>query len=118
MKNLEKLEGLREALITHPEQHNQGCFYTNYDSSPVTDCGTSACAAGWTIALEGLTAKSAQKDSDKSLSTIAREILGLSSREATDLFFDTLDEDDPETAAIKLIDVYISEAMKERDNER
>lgn len=119
MKNLEKLEGLREALITHPQQHDQATFCTDSMSNPINDCGTSACAAGWTLALEGLTLMDVQKDKDpRSLSKRAADILGLDTEESSALFFDTLDYDDAETAAIKLIDVYISEAMKEQDNEQ
>ncbi len=124
-KNLEKLVALRDILVQRPEQHNQGTWCSDVEVNPLDDCGTSACAAGWALALEGIKVQDiyeAQRkayESDEPIypcvSDTAAEILGLTYLEGDALFLGTLDEDDAEKAAIALLDEYIDAAKRERE---
>lgn len=106
-KNVDALMELKEVLLAHPDQHHQEHFSSNHLSNPLTDCGTTACAAGWTLALMGMTLKEAYGVWGTSASALAAEKLGLSWAEREALFFNTLEYEDPEQAALDLIDKYI-----------
>lgn len=43
--NIELMTKVRDHVVAHPEQHNQGMW------AEKTECGTTACAAGWTLLL-------------------------------------------------------------------
>lgn len=57
--NVEKLVELRDQLVLHPEQHDQNTWVNTHgetitpDEQPDMSCGTTACAAGWTVLLNG-----------------------------------------------------------------
>ncbi len=110
--NVDNLVTVRALIGMHPDQHDQSNFSSNHYSNPIDNCGTTACVAGWTIAMQGMTLAEAYTHQDTmfdgmSISAIAGDILGLSFEEATDLFFNTLDEEDPEAAALAMLDEFI-----------
>lgn len=43
--NIELMTKVRDHVVAHPEQHDQGTWARK------TECGTTACAAGWTLLL-------------------------------------------------------------------
>lgn len=43
--NMELLKKVRDHIVAHPEEHNQGTW------GEKVGCGTVACAAGWTVLL-------------------------------------------------------------------
>ncbi len=111
--NTDLLLDLKNTLLMHPEQHTQNHWSSDSDSNPLEDCGTTACAAGWTCALLGLTVHQARRKSYNntseigSISKFAGNALGLTDREAVNLFINTLDEENPEAAALDMIDEFI-----------
>lgn len=91
-------------ITSHPERHDQGWWLDLGDDADVsiqyTDldldgaeghCGTTACAAGWTVLLAGHTISEGWKVTaldDEHVHGVAAQILGLTSGEAEALFFD------------------------------
>lgn len=75
-------------LHAHPEQHDQYEYYTE------TECGTTACVAGWTAILDG--ADPIRRSYDEygrafSISEYSQEALGLDDDEANALFHEIMD---------------------------
>ncbi len=106
--NVDNLVTVRSLISMHPERHCQDTFFSHSDSNPITDCGTTACVAGWTVAMLGMTSDDIFAASPYvSTSCIARDALGLSDEEADKLFFGTLSEEDPEAAALAMLDEFI-----------
>lgn len=106
--NIEKLTQLRDFMAAHPDQIDMGSW--------VSECGTSACAAGWAVKLDGIdlpptppranslvideatrTARWTTYDNARmepeevNIEIYARDLLGLAEYDAEDLFYNTLD---------------------------
>lgn len=89
--NVDLMLQVREQITAHPETHDQESWVSR------TDCGTTMCIAGWATALVGM---KVVEDADwtylvqdpgslspvRHISVVAQELLGLSPREAGDLF--------------------------------
>jgi hypothetical protein len=89
--NTDRLTAVLAHIEQHPEQHDQGFW------SMRTDCGTTACAAGWTVLLyapnERFSYNSDGEASDFLMSSenipdLARQLLGLNFVEQWALFYD------------------------------
>jgi hypothetical protein len=97
MSNVGALDQVRTFLRAHPNLHRQSTWA----------CGTTACIAGWTVALnEGKQAGDWLSDDDftsRNFAQPARHILGLSRDEAHALFHDW-----NETQALALVDAIIA----------
>lgn len=108
MINTELLQRELDWLLQHPEQHRQGAYlrlphdYDPWSAANTTEwrCGTAACLAGWTaLHLGWLPVKSTYNslvgdvpmklvggDELRSPHTVARDALGLTDRQALELF--------------------------------
>lgn len=81
MRNVPLLEEVMHHIKDHPETHDQSTYLSQ------NDCGTAGCFAGWAWLLSGQeyfkidSARDALRVFDG-----AREVLGLTDREATALF--------------------------------
>jgi hypothetical protein len=99
--NRELLERTMQYIEDHPEEHYQGMWFMK------TECGTTACFAGWACLLSGLTPDFTQrpynftdrssyyvKDDERWVKPIATELLGVSEDDAEILFHsaNSLDE--------------------------
>lgn len=71
--NIPRLTELRTFLAEHPEQHNQGIW-----GEKDAECGTVACAAGWTVLLfdPSVRAEFDRKKNWWSLTSVVREVRG------------------------------------------
>jgi hypothetical protein len=88
----------------NPDMHDQGRWIYPGRHFPVSlsvqdmrpECGTTACYAGWTVLLDGLTLDGSLVPALEydHLSSVAADLLGLTQQEAMDLFHNatTLDE--------------------------
>lgn len=123
--NIGELSQLSDFLDSYPENHWQARFY----------CGTSACAAGWAVALNaGCTVGTQFTESIASPGLLpmmksrllhshhqnasavadrAQRILGLSRYEASKLFFETMYRDYPEQSARDLIRALMAREKEE-----
>lgn len=103
--NIDKLLEVRASILAHPEHFDMGDFFqakgvdseyeediaslditeyvANLDDFSPTNCGTSACIAGWTVALN----PTLLTPVDLFWDTTAARILGLTARQAQELFF-------------------------------
>jgi hypothetical protein len=130
MPDIARLDRLRNHLREHPDEHNQRRFA----------CGTTACAAGWAIALEHNSYAGANVEgllyTDTMLEAAviygegfdfsflgssvepyfwyARMLLGLTENEAEALFFRTMNSP---TGALKIIDALINREKGELTEE-
>jgi hypothetical protein len=106
--NLPRLKQVRDHVVAHPDQHDQGEWFIDingYEKPCVigSECGTAACVAGWTVLLNGdQPIKMAFPDhgytSASSVALInggvmdiddrAQQILGLTDDQAQELFYD------------------------------
>jgi hypothetical protein len=132
MINVGELSALGDFLEAHPQFHDQSNFY----------CGTTACAAGWTVArqvgfhpgmnFDGSAATTAIYEQKLALASdlgvsgafvstamLAQIILGLSSSEREALFYGTLRyEDLAEQEAIALIRALVAREKEELTEEQ
>lgn len=90
MIDYEKLDAVLNHIETHPEQHNQSSWGVK------TECGTTACFAGWTLLMFGKPedilwldnfALSTPHDSYDDVDDIAGDILGLEEDQRPALFY-------------------------------
>ena len=118
--DIARVDQLRRHLRENPKYHKQASFA----------CETTACAAGWVIALEhgaqvgafledivinnaylALTQDMRQEWSfhlvSENTPVYARMLLGLSENEAYAIFYKTLNADDPEGDTVALLDALI-----------
>ncbi|ASD53485.1 hypothetical protein PBI_LUCKY2013_92 [Mycobacterium phage Lucky2013] len=88
MRNKALLNEVMDFILKYPEAHNQGVYFS--------ECGTAACFAGWTCYLAGYDrfpgawSYVADPESPKGYdhaSFKARDLLGLTTDEAADLFY-------------------------------
>jgi hypothetical protein len=91
--NTDRLTAVLEHIEQHPEQHDQESW------SMRTDCGTTACAAGWTVLLyapneqfayyvHGVSSEAADYlMSGEDIPCLARRLLGLNYDEVQALFY-------------------------------
>lgn len=98
--NAELLLKVKQAVLEHPSQFTMERWFADYDSTGMRaiGCGTAACIAGWTIAIN-----SAQKEcvpinlrkawcntySEETTSSDAAELLGLHRSIVNELFLIT-----------------------------
>lgn len=131
MINVGELSALGDFLEAHPQFHDQSNFY----------CGTTACAAGWTVARQvgihpGMNFNDRAAGADiyeqkralasdlgveifVSAAMLAQIILGLSSSEREALFYGTLRyEDLAEQEAIALIRALVAREKEELTEEQ
>lgn len=105
---------VRDHLTEHPEQHKQANFWRR------TDCGTTACIAGWVAILDGVDleiepalsgpgASATTLATGEDISHYAGRVLGLTHGEIESLFYDIQDE----TAALTYLCELIAEAEAE-----
>jgi len=99
MANQEKVKAVLDAILEHPELHDQNNWARK------TSCGTVMCIAGWTCHLEGLEFEwegytilpenhaDVLAESGDIIPDAAQRLLGLSDVEARNLFYE-LDEDE------------------------
>jgi hypothetical protein len=87
--NVDLLRRTMDAVLAHPELHNQGFWAIR------RDCGTVMCFAGWVCALEGLSMNVEDLDADRvtssldngeQIDTTAASLLGVDWRSAMELF--------------------------------
>lgn len=96
---------LLDFLETHPEQHDQSMWVNETGETPFTltyalnHCGTTACAAGWTVLLNGGTIQWYDNVTDlgsapvgsRQVPAVAKRLLGLTHAEKSALFYDAGD---------------------------
>lgn len=95
MFDIERAVEVLAHIEMHPEQHDQSIWiYESHEGA----CGTTACFAGWTVLLAevkvqfSLTYGGYLCANGKTVHEVARDLLGLSSEQAYNLFYcDTLD---------------------------
>lgn len=103
-----RLDTLVSALLNAGPRHTQRMFFTGKAPGMTAgqflraDCGTSACAGGWTILLFAPEDQPLQAPSwaNGSHADWARALLGISEAQAEFLFFGTLHYVPPEAAVI------------------
>lgn len=104
MKNIGLMKRVLDQIETHPETHDQSRW--------VNTCRTMACVAGWASILSGDEIIPNYVDGDYrvwvdrrfvEISDRARQLLGLSEDEATDLFFSS------EEDAVRLLKKWIAD---------
>jgi hypothetical protein len=106
MANVGALDQIRTFLREHPDVHDQSTF----------SCGTTACVAGWAIALHRGARYGERMDpvvchddnDDDAIEAEARDLLGLTDRETQALFYETCSAPRPERQALDLIDAIIA----------
>jgi len=117
MANVGALDQVRTFLREHPDVHTQ----------QMISCGTAACVAGWTVALDAGVQYGQNVDlvlerrfwaDPRRVPTQARDLLGLEPVEAWWLFFGTLRESEPEEAALDLIDAIIAREKHDLTDEQ
>lgn len=100
MSNVGALDQVRRLLREHPEVHYQGMYA----------CGTTACIAGWAVALDrglhvgrniqlALTGVTGRR-----IASAAQRLLGLTDAEAVAVFISAKNEED----ALELVDAIIA----------
>ena len=84
--NTELLIQVRDAILAHPEQYNQSCWFHESGEHNKNDmrCNTPSCVAGWAIHLGAPDREYVHADVVK---TFARTLLGLTALQG-DLLFD------------------------------
>jgi hypothetical protein len=100
-------------IDAHPDQHDQGHWVRQ------TDCGTTACFAGWTTILSGdrpvtelpgyvdgftdvVTVDPEGRSYDLTVQARARELLGITHQAAHDLFYNAMSLDDLRDAVAEI----------------
>lgn len=82
-----------DVIEANPDKHDQSMWCFPHCSavtaeSALSACGTTACGAGWTVLLAGLTIQSTMVvETGLRVSRQAADLLGLSLTEADDLFY-------------------------------
>jgi hypothetical protein len=84
--NVELAKTVLNLIRKYPERHDQELWATRTDLSPLKDCGTSACIAGWVAAANGLTVKQVPGGSEN-IDKWAAVQLGIDESTADDLFY-------------------------------
>lgn len=100
--NVIRLRELLEHLTAHPEEHDQN-LWAMRKREPNGDCKTACCAAGWTVSLSNEYSIAWRSDAlrknvefseyainergfEQHVKTVARELLGFTTREASVFF--------------------------------
>lgn len=81
--NVELLEKVRDKILAEPESYNQNKFWHVSAAAP---CGTTACIAGWAVALSCGDLKALHSLTPVEVHAAARDLIGVTDGEAFSLF--------------------------------
>lgn len=87
--NTQLLERIRDCILQNPESFEMlyfvdGDFYIDSDTGAPAECGTSACIAGWAVAIHD---RVHLKSVEFQIRKRATEVLGITDEQADRLFF-------------------------------
>jgi hypothetical protein len=98
-RNIKLLKQVRDAILKYPDQFEMRTWFSNLNEveMPASRCGTAACIAGWAVTLDNKDFKGKPSlacdwidddDRDVGVLGLAQKVLGITKKQAINLFLD------------------------------